>query len=123
MVGPDARKLMHNLCSNEVNNRAVGDGFEAFLLNAKGSIVDLVTSYIQADRIALDVEPGRLSAVWKQFDRYIIREQVKLTDYSDSHAHWHVCGQQVPTLFKQALGNQVPINPINRVRSISADMR
>jgi hypothetical protein len=109
--GRDVRKLLHNLCSHEVNNREEWAGSEAFLLNAKGWILDHLSLFVGPGWIDLDASAGRAAGLLKHLDRYIIREDVKLADEGAGRALLHVGGAGTIPLVAGLLGEKFPVDP------------
>lgn len=93
--GPDAPKLLNNLCTNDVLKLGVGDQCEAFFLNAKGGVLFYARLFKTEDAIELDLEPGLAPAIIKHIDRYIIREKATLQDLTGTTSHVHLCGAMV----------------------------
>lgn len=101
LTGPDARKFLHNLCTNDILNLPIGGGCEAFLATAKAKTV----AYLFVRRLAfpngteslgLDTGPGMAEKVVKHLDRYLISEQVEIADHTADFAHFYVVGPAAP---------------------------
>lgn len=92
MTGADRVKFLQNLCTNDVGKLGPGQGCEAFLLDAKGRIVDYVNILAAEDSVWLDAAPGRTEPLMQHLDRYIIREDVRLDDRTATHALLHLAG-------------------------------
>jgi folate-binding Fe-S cluster repair protein YgfZ len=75
MTGADRVKFLQNLCTNDVGKLGPGQGCEAFLLDAKGRIVDYVNILAAEDSVWLDAAPGRTEPLMQHLDRYIIRSE------------------------------------------------
>jgi len=108
LIGADRVKLLNNLCTNDLKKLPVGHGMEAFLLDARGRIVDFVVAFQANESVWLDAEPGRTSALIKHLDRYIIREDVKLNDRDTSHGQFHVVGPRASETLRAAIGGPAP---------------
>jgi len=74
LAGPDARLFLHNLCTNDVKDLAVGGGCETFLCTAKARVIahPLVARFHVADQdvLRLDVEPGMADKVYQHLNHY-----------------------------------------------------
>src|SRR6516165_8656140 len=93
LTGKEALLFLHNLCTNDVKNLAVGMGCEAFLCTAKAKVVaHFFVSHYQNDVLLLDFEPGQTEKVFKHLNHYLISEQVEITDRSSEFRLAHLCG-------------------------------
>src|ERR1700704_240967 len=76
LAGADARLFLHNLCTNDVKDLAVGAGCETFLCTAKARVIAhaLVGRFQVADLdvLWLDVEPGMADKVYQHLNHYLI---------------------------------------------------
>jgi folate-binding protein YgfZ len=111
--GADAASFLHNLCTNEVKNLPPGHGCEAFLTTGQAKIVALVTIYRAAlapDRptFLLDAGPGMGDKVIKHLDRYLISEQVELSDRTHTRVQMHLAGPQAHEVLERVLGMTMP---------------
>src|SRR3954469_5551080 len=57
-TGNDRAAFLHNLCTNNVRNLAIGSGCEAFVLNVKGHIVGHVFIFAGPESHILETVPG-----------------------------------------------------------------
>ncbi|HEX3748708.1 MAG TPA: hypothetical protein VHW09_32500 [Bryobacteraceae bacterium] len=80
--GRDRARLLHNLTSNEVKKMNLGDSCYAFLLNPQGRIQADLHLLCLADHFLIDTDPGLREKVLQHIRRYIIADQVELTDVS-----------------------------------------
>jgi tRNA-modifying protein YgfZ len=92
VAGPDAPKLLNNLCTCDVLKLGVGEQSEAFFLSAKGGVLFYARLFKQVDGIELDLDPGLAPAIIKHIDRYIIREKATLSDLTGKTKYLHLCG-------------------------------
>src|SRR4051794_19016307 len=97
-VGKEALFFLHNLCTNDIKNLAVGAGCEAFLANAKARALAHIHVYrlppeAPAD-LWLDAGPGMGEKVFKHLDRHLISEQVELADRTREYVQVHLCGPE-----------------------------
>jgi folate-binding protein YgfZ len=113
VTGADAAGFLHNLCTNDVKNLPPGSGCEAFLTTGQAKIVAYVMIYRAAlppDRSAfrLDAGPGMAEKVIKHLDRYLISEQVELSDRTHAWTQMHLAGPQAQEALECALGETMP---------------
>ncbi|MEM8946382.1 MAG: glycine cleavage T C-terminal barrel domain-containing protein [Planctomycetota bacterium] len=86
VTGEDRVSFLHNLCSNDIKQLSTGESCEAFFADVKGKIVGHVVVLSSSDRITLVTVPDQAEALISHLDRYIIREDVQLTNATDAHA-------------------------------------
>ena len=84
ILGADAEKVINNLCTNDVRKLAVRSCCEAFITNVRGWCVEHGFVLKLHDRILLVGQFGNPTALCAHIDRYIIREDARITDQSAS---------------------------------------
>jgi folate-binding protein YgfZ len=92
VTGKDRAAWLHNLVTNEIRNLRPGDGNYAFAVNVQGRVLFDLNALVVEDRIWLDVDLRYHDKLLTHFRRYIIMEDVKLTDRSDEFARPAVFG-------------------------------
>ena len=105
VAGPDAPKLLNNLCTKDVLKLADGEATEAFFLNAKGGVLFYARLFKVDEGIELDLEPSLAAMVVKHIDRYIIREKAVVKDATKSTTRFHVCGRNAEAALKFEYGD------------------
>src|SRR5438067_8029175 len=112
LTGADAPSFLHNLCTNDVQNLALGAGCEAFFTTAKAKAVAHALIYHVAPggrhALWLDVAPGQAEALLKHLDHYQIAEQVETADKTADFAQLHLAGPRAKEVLERALGEPVP---------------
>ena len=83
-TGRDRARLLHNLTTNNVKQLAPGEGCYAFLLTPQGRIQADLHIFCLEDRFLLDTEPETRERVQQLIRKYIIADDVTLTDASDA---------------------------------------
>jgi len=83
VLGADAEKVINNLCTNDVKQLGVGYGCEAFVTNVRGWCVEHGFILKRTNEILIVGQLGNPTALCAHIDRYIVREDAKLTDQSD----------------------------------------
>ena len=104
-IGKDAAQFLHNLCTNEVVKLPVGGASEAFLTTAQAKIVDhvwILNIGGTAPSFYVDVGENEGPRILKLLDRFLISEQLELSDLSESLAHFHLAGPRAARLMAQA---------------------
>lgn len=113
--GRDAATFLHNLCSNDIVRLPPGGSCEAFFLNVKARVIGYAVignvSILDQPSFWLDVDPGQAEKLLRHLDRYLISEQVELTDRSGQTAQFHVAGPQAADIIKQIAADSVSVRP------------
>lgn len=78
--GEDRARLLHAMTTNHVQQLKPGDGCYAFFLNAQGRILADVNLFCFEDYFLLDTEPETRQKLYDHLDRYIIADDVTLSD-------------------------------------------
>jgi len=107
-TGRDRVKFLHNLVSNEVNDLKPGEGNYSALLNSRGRLLADFRLYMMEDYVLLDVDAENSPKLVKELTRYIIVNQVKLEDVSDSLGLVSVQGPKSSELLGLILGERMP---------------
>lgn len=94
VTGADRASFLHNMCTNDVKGLAVGEGCEAFFTDVKGKTV--AHGFLLAGEGAIEIVmvPGTAAGLIAQLDRYVIREDVALSDKSPETAWLLLFGQR-----------------------------
>jgi tRNA-modifying protein YgfZ len=98
VVGPEAGRFLHNLCTNDVLKLATGSGCEAFLTTAQARIVGFVIIYHTGTGYRVDAGPGQGSRVAAHLERYIVSEQVEIADRTPELSQVHLAGPRATEL-------------------------
>jgi len=81
--GEDRARLLHAMTTNHVQQLKPGSGCYAFFLNAQGRILGDVNLFCFEDHFLLDTEPETRHKLYEHLDRYIIADDVTLSDQTD----------------------------------------
>src|SRR5664279_5130450 len=84
--GADRVRWLNGIATNIVRDLATGHGVYAFLLNAQGRIQADLYIFQRGDPVLVDTEGAQREKVLELFDRYIIADDVEISDISDSFA-------------------------------------
>jgi folate-binding protein YgfZ len=110
VTGEDRARLLHAMSTNDVQGLQPGQGCYTFFLNAQGRILCDASLFCFEDHLLLDTEPETLQKLFEHLDRYIIADDVTLTDETGTAAAISVEGPQSLTLLSK-LGAPVPDSP------------
>ena len=92
VTGGDRVRWMNGMVTNNVRDLATGHGVYAFMLNAQGRIQADLYVFQRGDSLLVDTERGQRDKVLQLFDRYIIADDVEITDISDKITPLGVAG-------------------------------
>jgi folate-binding protein YgfZ len=101
-TGEDRIRLLHAMTTNHVEQLGLGDGCYAFFLNAQGRILADVNLFRLADHLLLDTEPETREKVFQHLDRFIIADDVTLTDVTGETATVGIEGPRAGEILKAA---------------------
>ena len=113
LTGSEAGAFLHNLCTNDINNLALGAGCEAFLTTNKAKVVAyLIVYHVRLhdgrDALWLDLAPGLAEKIIQHLDHYVISEQVEFADRTREFTHLHLAGPEARQVLERALMDEVP---------------
>lgn len=81
--GPDARRYLHGMVSNDVQGLRLGQGCHACLLSVKGKLVgDLVVLDLGDEGLLLCMAAAAREGVHKMLDRHLIMDNATVQDVS-----------------------------------------
>ena len=126
VTGPDARTFLHNLCTNDIVHLEPDRGCEAFFATLKAKVVAYVFIYRSAragrdDILAIDGDPAAAGKLFAHLNRYLISEQVELTDRTQDYAAMHLVGPGAGAVLDRVAGPgpAAPVEFEERRRSLS----
>ena len=91
-TGEDRIRLLHAICSNDIEGLAPGQGAYAFFLNAQGRIQADSHIYVDRDHVVIDCEAEAADALRQHIESYIIMDDVVLEAVSAETARLGVAG-------------------------------
>src|SRR5438045_3407124 len=80
VTGEDRGRLLHAMCTNNIEDLAAGEGLYAFFLTAQGRIIADAYIYNLGESHLLDTEPETATKLRDHLDNYIIADDVMLED-------------------------------------------
>ena len=104
--GEDCKRLLHAMTSNHVEQLAPGQGCYAFFLNANGRILSDVNILAAPDSLLLDVEPNSRDFVLAHLDKFIIADDVTL---SDETTQWTTLAVEGPDAADILAAAEIPV--------------
>jgi folate-binding protein YgfZ len=108
-AGNDALLFLHNLSTNNIKALTPGTGCEAFFCTPTAKVLSHGAIYRlppagKRETLRLDLSPGLDQKTFRHLDRYIIGEDVTLTDHTQSLAQVHLTGPDAARVLSAALG-------------------
>ena len=94
LTGTDRVRFLHGFCTNDVKRLQPGEGCEAFVTNVKGKVVGHVWIEATPSSIWLSADAGAADRIVSHLSRYIINEDVTVSDRSADWAELLVMGPQ-----------------------------
>lgn len=95
--GEDRARLLHAMCTNEIQAMTPGDFCYAFFLTAQGRILADAWVVCLEDHFLLTTEAVARRKLFEHIDKYIIADDVEIEDITDSTAEVAVEGPQAGT--------------------------
>lgn len=108
LTGGDRAKFLHNFCTNDVKRLQPGEGCEAFVCNVKGRILAHIFVAVRDDSLCIVTDRGRVGFFTQHLDRYLITEDVAITDRSNDFACLFVCGPETSAALEEAFNVPLP---------------
>ena len=97
--GADCLRFLHGMVTNTVESLAENEGNYAAVTSARGqTLLDIWVHRLQ-DCIYMETEPGLATTLIETLDRYLIADDVALSDESNI---WDIWGVQGPTALELA---------------------
>ncbi len=101
-TGEDRARLLHALCTNDIEHLKPGESCYAFFLNAQGRILADANILCRAEDFLIDTEPETRASLYQHIDKYIIADDVTLDDASDRLAVIAIEGPEARTMTNPA---------------------
>jgi folate-binding protein YgfZ len=110
MTGEDRMRLLQAMTTNNVSALEAGQGCYTFFLNAQGRILGDANVYNLGDSLLLDTERETGRKLFEHLDKYIIADDVTLTDETSVLAAIAIEGPSAEDAIK-TIGAPVPDQP------------
>jgi len=112
ITGADRVRWLNGMVTNNVRDLAPSHGVYAFLLNPQGHIQADLYAYNRGDSLLVETDRALLEKVLQVFDRYIIMDDVELTNVSDKLTGIGIAGPRAGDVLRAGgidLPNLVPL--------------
>lgn len=80
LSGKDRAKFLHGLCTNDILSLKLNQGCEAMILDARGHVQAFFHVFCLEDELCLHADVGQAARIIPFLEKYLIREEVVLTD-------------------------------------------
>lgn len=103
LIGEDRAKFLHRIITNDVESLSTGQGTYATLLTNRGKIIADLNITVFEDAIRIDTAPETTENLFNELDKYIIADDVELTDVTAETGAIAVHGPKSPELVQSVL--------------------
>src|SRR3954471_15667967 len=110
--GNDRVRWMNGMVTNNVRDLEAGRGNYNFLLNAQGHILADMYVYNRGEYFLVDTDLSQKARVLELFDKYIIMDEVEVSDAGEQLTAVGIAGPQAQALLG-GLGFAVPKTPLS----------
>ncbi len=107
-TGPDRVSFLHNMISNDVEKLEEMSGRHSTFLTARGKIVAEFHIYKLPYFLLLDLDSKAVGKTVATLGKYIIMDEVALSDCSSQWAHFSLQGPRSTDLLKELAGSDLP---------------
>lgn len=98
IAGSDRERFLNGQLTNDVRKTAAGKTVEACVLNAKGRMNAHVFLSATAECFWIDADQRLRETLAPRLERYVIADDVEITDVTDEFALFHLIGPDTPAL-------------------------
>ncbi len=103
ITGADGAEWLQGMLSNDVKALGAGDGVPAAVLNIQGKVLADVRVFRTDDAFLLDLSEPLVPGVLEHLDRYLIADEVEISDLSGALAMLSIQGPQAETALSALL--------------------
>ena len=107
LTGSDRVRWLNGMVTNNIRDLAPNRGVYCFLLNAQGRIQADFYAYNLGDSLLVDTDARQRDTVLAHFDKFIIMDDVEVSDVSATMTSVGIAGPQALTVLRSA-GIQSP---------------
>ncbi len=102
LTGNDRVRWLNGMVTNNVRDLAPGNGNYSFVLNPQGRIQGDLNTYNRGEYLMVTTDRAQLPKLKELFDRYIIMDDVEVTDASDKLTSIAVTGPIAHEILQRA---------------------
>lgn len=115
LTGNDRATFLNNFCTNDIKRLTPGTGCEAFITSVQGKTIGFVNVFCGEESIVVETTPDQAESLIGHLDRYLITEDVRLTDRSTQWTEILVSGRQAKSVLASACDAAVPAEALSHV--------
>lgn len=112
LTGADRTRWLNGMVTNNIRDLALNHGNYSFLLNAQGRILGDLYAYNRGDYILIDTAGWQASAIKEVFEKFIIMDDVEVTDVSEEITSLAVQGPRAREVLRDAGVNFPEVEPM-----------
>lgn len=95
LTGGDRTRYLNGQVTNDVRRSRPDETLYACVTDAKGRITADVFLHVAGDTLLLDAEPSLREPLGMRLERYIVADDVELTDVTEEWQLWHAWGDGI----------------------------
>ncbi len=119
-TGPDRVRYLNAILTNNVKDLAAGHGTISLLLNPQGHILAELETYALADQLVCVSYAMIREQLISWMDKYIIMDDVTLTDETELHGMLALEGPKAAAVVKELTG--VDLGQVNELASVDGEI-
>jgi len=118
LTGADRTRYLNGQATNDMRRAKPDATLYACVTDVKGRIAADIFVHPQADSLLLDAEPDLREPLGMRLERYIIADDVELTDVTDEWQLWHVWSDAGTPACKESVlhGQELPLHTLLSTR-------
>ena len=101
ITGDDRVRWLNGMVSNSVQDLKTGDGCYNFILSVQGRIQGDAYIFAEPDALLIETASTQIPTLMALLDRFIIMDDVELTDITGTQSGLLLSGPQAPSLLQQ----------------------
>jgi folate-binding protein YgfZ len=106
--GDDRLRFLHNQTTNDFNSLHSGQGCDTVFVTSTARTLDLVSAYVQEERVLLLTSPSRQETLREWMDKYIFPfDKVEITNLSSHYAIFTLVGSQSNLFLSQWISKEI----------------
>ena len=114
LTGADRMRFLNGQVTNNVKDLRAGEGCYAALVTAKGKLQSDLNIYCLPNELLLDFEPGLTGTVIERLEKYVIADDVQMTDVGALYGLLSVQGPKAEAVVQSlALPVEIPAKPMS----------
>ncbi len=123
LTGADRVRFLHGQITNDVKKLRPGEGCYAALTTAKGRMQSDLNLFVLTDELLLDFEPGLTATVTGHLEKYLVADDVQITDVAPLYGLFSAQGPQAEAIVR-ALGlfHDIPRQPFTSLQATDATL-